>query len=119
MDLLWPGGTGMNTHLCEPMSTQRATDRDQDADARGGTPLIPVQVQSMLNECLVRQLPGPEDMPLVQSKMAADDTVKAYQIDVDTKDRIVTLSGEADRAVLLARESAGVKRVVSNLDVGR
>ena len=32
----------------------------------------------------------------VKSKLAADDTVKAYQIDVDTKDKVVTLSGNVD-----------------------
>src|SRR5215203_5411357 len=54
----------------------------------------------------------------VKSKLAADDTVKAYRIDVDTKDRVVTLSGEVDtavakaRAVELARGVDGVRDVV-------
>src|SRR5688572_17257624 len=54
----------------------------------------------------------------VKSKFAADDTVKAYRIDVDTKDRVVTLSGEVDnaaakaRAVELARTVEGVREVV-------
>ena len=34
----------------------------------------------------------------VKSKLAADDTVKAYQIDVDTKEKVVTLSGNVDSA---------------------
>ena len=56
----------------------------------------------------------------VKSKFAADDTVKAYRIDVDTKDRVVTLSGEVDnaaakaRAVELARGVEGVREVVDN-----
>ena len=56
----------------------------------------------------------------VKSKFAADDTVKAYRIDVDTKDRVVTLSGEVDnaaakaRAVELARGTDGVKDVIDN-----
>ena len=56
----------------------------------------------------------------VKSKFAADDTVKAYRIDVDTKDRVVTLSGEVDnaaakaRAVELARGVEGVRDVVDN-----
>jgi hyperosmotically inducible periplasmic protein len=59
----------------------------------------------------------------VKSKLAADDTVKAYQIDVDTKDRIVTLSGTVetaaarDQAVLIARQSDGVRDVVDRLAV--
>ena len=54
----------------------------------------------------------------VKSKLAADDTVKAYRIDVDTKDRVVTLSGEVDnaaakaRAVELAKGVEGVRDVV-------
>jgi hyperosmotically inducible protein len=59
----------------------------------------------------------------VKSKMAADDTVKAYLIDVDTKSRVVTLNGKVDnarartRAVELARATEGVADVVDNLTV--
>jgi hyperosmotically inducible periplasmic protein len=59
----------------------------------------------------------------VKSKLAADDTVKAYQIDVDTNDHVVTLSGNVEsaaakeQAVRLARETDGVKDVVVNIMV--
>jgi len=59
----------------------------------------------------------------VKSKFAADDTVKAYQIDVDTKDKVVTLSGNVDsqaakdQAVALARGTEGVADVVDNITV--
>jgi hyperosmotically inducible protein len=59
----------------------------------------------------------------VKSKFAADDVVKAYRIDVDTKDHVVTLSGAVDtpaaraRAVELARGTEGVKDVVDRLTV--
>ncbi|HUF23727.1 MAG TPA: BON domain-containing protein [Vicinamibacterales bacterium] len=59
----------------------------------------------------------------VKSKFAADDTVKASQIDVDTKDGVVTLSGAVesqmvkDRAVQLARETGGVTSVDDRLTV--
>jgi hyperosmotically inducible periplasmic protein len=59
----------------------------------------------------------------VKSKLAADDTVKAYQIDVDTSGGVVTLSGAVqtqaakDRAVQLARETDGVARVEDRLTV--
>ncbi|HEY3174101.1 MAG TPA: BON domain-containing protein [Thermoanaerobaculia bacterium] len=59
----------------------------------------------------------------VKSKLAADDTVKAYQIDVDTKDKVVTLSGTVDspaakdQAVALARGTEGVADVVDNITV--
>lgn len=59
----------------------------------------------------------------VKSRLAADDTVKAYQIDVDTQDRVVTLTGTVetsaakDQAVLLARQTEGVRDVVDRLSV--
>lgn len=59
----------------------------------------------------------------VKSKLAADDTVKAYRIDVDTKDRVVTLSGEVDnaaakaRAIELARGVDGVRDVVDKTSI--
>jgi osmotically-inducible protein OsmY len=59
----------------------------------------------------------------VKSKLAADDTVKAYRIDVDTRDRVVTLTGNVDtsaarqRAVEIARTTDGVNNVVDNLTV--
>jgi hyperosmotically inducible periplasmic protein len=59
----------------------------------------------------------------VKTKLAADDTVKAYQIDVDTSNRVVTLSGAVettaakDQAVMLARQTDGVRDVVDHLTV--
>jgi len=59
----------------------------------------------------------------VKSKFAADDTVKAYQIDVDTNGRVVTLSGTVetaaakDQAVTLARQTDGVRDVVDHIAV--
>lgn len=59
----------------------------------------------------------------VKSKIAADDTVKSYRIDVDTKDRVVTLSGAVDtaearsRAMEIARNTDGVRDVVDQLVV--
>jgi osmotically-inducible protein OsmY len=59
----------------------------------------------------------------VKTKLAADDVVKAYRIDVDTKDRVVTLTGAVDtsgareRAVQIARATDGVNNVVDNLTV--
>ena len=59
----------------------------------------------------------------IKSKMALDDHVSATAIDVDTDDDVVTLSGtvrstaEHDRAVQLARDTEGVKRVIDRLHV--
>ena len=56
-----------------------------------------------------------------KSKMALDDMVKARTINVDTTGSVVTLSGTVessqDRAVRLARETAGVTNVVDKLQV--
>jgi hyperosmotically inducible protein len=60
----------------------------------------------------------------VKSRLAADDTVLAYEIDVDTSGRVVTLSGEVqttvakDQALKIARETDGVREVVDKLTVG-
>jgi hyperosmotically inducible periplasmic protein len=59
----------------------------------------------------------------VKSKLAADDTVKAYEIDVDTADKVVTLSGMVatsaakDQAVTIARGTNGVRDVVDHITV--
>jgi len=61
----------------------------------------------------------------VKSKMAADDTVKAYKVDVDTQNKVVTLSGEVDtqaqreHAVLIARNTKGVSDVIDQLRVSQ
>ena len=60
----------------------------------------------------------------VKAKFIADPAVKALKIDVDTSDGVVTLNGtvssqaEASRAMMLARNTSGVKRVVNHLKVG-
>jgi hyperosmotically inducible periplasmic protein len=59
----------------------------------------------------------------IKAKMALDDTVKALDINVDTRDGAVTLRGtvrssaERDRALQLARETVGVRRVVDQLTI--
>ena len=61
----------------------------------------------------------------IKSKMALDDLVQARAIDVTTANHVVTLSGtvrsaaEHDRAMQLAKETAGVTRVVDRLAGGR
>ena len=59
----------------------------------------------------------------IKAKMALDDTVKALDINVDTRDGAVTLRGkvrsaaERDRALQLARETNGVRRVIDQLTI--
>ena len=59
----------------------------------------------------------------VKMKFAADKTVDASKIDVDTKDNLVTLTGTvnskaaADKAVALAKSVEGVKGVTPHLTI--
>src|SRR5882724_3715290 len=59
----------------------------------------------------------------IKAKMVLDDNIRARAIDVSTNDTTVTLSGtvrsvdEHDRAVRLARETAGVTRIVDQLRI--
>ena len=59
----------------------------------------------------------------VKSKLAADDMVKAYKVDVDTHEKVVTLSGEVEtdaqrtHAVTIARNTDGVADVIDQLRV--
>ena len=61
----------------------------------------------------------------IKSKMALDDYVEARDINVDTSNAIVTLTGDVgsveqrDRALRLARETEGVTKVVDRLRVRR
>jgi hyperosmotically inducible protein len=60
----------------------------------------------------------------VKTKLAADDSVKASEINVDTHDHVVTLNGtvasnaEKERAALIARNTKGVTDVVDDIAVG-
>jgi osmotically-inducible protein OsmY len=59
----------------------------------------------------------------VKAKFAKDDIVKAYQIDVDTSNRVVTLKGTVqttaakEQAVALATQTEGVRDVVDQIVV--
>ena len=59
----------------------------------------------------------------VKTKMAADDTVKAYQINVDTRNGVVTLKGDVEttaakqQALQIARTTEGVRDVIDQIQV--
>jgi hypothetical protein len=59
----------------------------------------------------------------VKAKFAQDDLVKSHEIDVTTRERVVTLSGEVEsvqakqQAIRLARETEGVDEVIDELRV--
>ena len=60
----------------------------------------------------------------VKAKFAADPEVSAIDIDVDTNEGVVTLSGRVEtadqsrEAAKLAADTDGVRRVINNLSVG-
>ena len=59
----------------------------------------------------------------VKAKFAADDVVKAYKVEVDTRDHVVYLSGDVENeavrehAVRIAKDTDGVRDVVDELRV--
>ena len=101
----------------QPSAPAVDTQRAREAGAKVGEAVATgaVQAQQALNEGSLTAK--------IKSKMALDDTVKALSIDVDTKGTEVTLSGsvnstaERDRAIQLARETAGVTRVHDRLQI--
>lgn len=92
----------------DPQDGRDLGDRAGDATNRAGAAVSDAAVTSA-----------------VKAKFLADTTVSGLKIDVDTKSGVVVLNGtvasraEADRAVMLARETDGVDQVVDNLKVGR
>jgi hyperosmotically inducible protein len=65
----------------------------------------------------------PDITTALEAKLAQDDTVKAYQIDVDTSNGVVTLSGAVENgaakahAVMLARQTGGVRDVMDQITI--
>ena len=61
----------------------------------------------------------------IKAKMALDDSVRSRSIDVSTTGSVVTLSGtvrsveEHSRALALARDTAGITKVIDHLTVDR
>jgi hypothetical protein len=59
----------------------------------------------------------------VKARLAADEFVQAYQVDVDTSNRVVTLRGDVqteaqkEHVVLIALETDGVRDVIDQLRV--
>ena len=110
--------SGVETPVsAQPSPPAVDTQRAREAGAKVGEAVATgaVQAQQVLNEGSLTAK--------IKSKMALDDTVKALGVDVDTNGTEVTLSGsvnsaaERDRAIQLARETAGVTRVHDRLRI--
>lgn len=106
-----------------------AAARAEEAGERAGEALGEAgeRLEEAAAELERRAGPVAEDAALtaqVKAKLAADPEVAAVHIDVDTLDRVVTLSGRVasaavrDEAEKLARGTDGVRAVVNNLVVG-
>jgi hyperosmotically inducible periplasmic protein len=91
--------------------------RERGAEMGEKVAVATAGVQSALSEA--------EVTARIKAKMALDEAVKARAIDVTTNGTTVTLTGtvgtraERDRALALARETAGVTQVVDGLRIAR
>jgi len=92
-----------------------AAARDAGATARDKT--------SQAADATMRAIEDGRLTTKIKAKMALDDSVKALDLNVDTKDTIVTVTGEVrseaerQRALTLARETAGVTKVIDQVRV--
>jgi hyperosmotically inducible periplasmic protein len=113
----WTGASWLNA--ASPASaggtTGTATERARERGAELGAKVAVAaeEVGNTMGEAAISAK--------IKAKMALDDSVKARSVDVSTTGTTVTLTGtvrsvtEHDRTIALARETAGVKRVVDHL----
>jgi hyperosmotically inducible protein len=105
----WPKRTEPQTQTSDTIA--RARERGAEIGEKAGQ--AAAKVEETVNEAALSAK--------IKAKMALDDTVKARAIDVTTHGTTVTLRGtvdsraERDRAMSLARETAGVTNVVDDL----
>jgi len=97
------------------VNTERARERAAEIGEKAAQASVKVQ-ETMAEAGITTK---------IKAKMALDDTVKARTIDVSTSGSVVTLSGtvrsvaEHDKAIALARETAGISQVVDHLSIAR
>ena len=110
------GGNGVDTPIsAEPARPAVDTAKARETGAKVGEAVATgaAQAQQVLNDGSLTAK--------IKSKMALDDTVKALSIDIDTNGSEVTLTGtvnsaaEKEKALQLARETAGVTAVHDRL----
>ena len=107
--LSYPAGPGLDADAAR----KRGDELTKDAAQKAGE--AATKIEQAVGEGAVTAK--------IKSKMALDDHVKARAIDVDTSGTVVTLSGvvqsadERERAVRLARDTAGVTQVIDKLEV--
>jgi osmotically-inducible protein OsmY len=120
----WASHAAPGTSASSPLSTvgtsgaiNTAKARERGAEVAGKAAEATAKVQESVAEAAITTK--------IKAKMALDDHVSARAIDVTTNGTTVTLEGKAgsseerERAVTLARETAGVTRVIDQLIVAR
>lgn len=114
----WRGGVPLpvtSVGPTGPVDTQKARERGAELGEKAA--IATQKVKDTAHDATITTK--------IKAKMALDDSVKGRAIDVSTDGSTVTLSGtvgsraEHDRAVALARETAGVATVIDRLVVGR
>lgn len=77
------------------------------------------------NQSIGEQIDDATITAKIKAKLAGDPEVNALNVDVDTQDRVVRLSGTVEKetarreAAKIARRTRGVKRVENDLEIGR
>jgi hypothetical protein len=121
----WPAAGSLNRARTGPESpavrpgesTNTERVRERAADLGEKAAVATKKIQENLSEAGMTTK--------IKAKMALDDSLKSGAIDVSTEGSTVTVSGTVpstaahDRAIALARETAGVSVVVDHLDVVR
>jgi hyperosmotically inducible protein len=123
----WPGGwpfggarTGPASSGAGTINTERARERaaeigERAADLGEKAAVATKKIQETVSEAGLTTK--------IKAKMALDDTLKSRAIDVSTEGSTVTVSGTVptaaarDRALALARETAGVSVVIDRLEI--
>jgi osmotically-inducible protein OsmY len=112
------GTTGSTAEIDQP----RATAGIDESRARQAGAEVGEKVAIGVNDAQ-RALANGAVTAKIKSKMALDDAIEAWRINVDTNGSVVTLSGnvrsssEHARALQLARETEGVTSVVDRIAV--
>ena len=117
----WTGSRVHSTESAHPVAGASGVDvdraRERGAEIGEKAAVASRKVEDAMGEAALTTK--------IKAKMALDDTVKARAIDVTTSGSTVTISGtvdstvERDRAVTLARETAGVSQVVDHMTIRR
>ena len=124
----WGGGGTLRTEVPIEVGTAGEKARAAGSEVADRTAAAAEVAREKTGEAAVRARKAFGEGSLtakIKAKMALDDHVKALDLNVDTVGTVVTVSGivnneaERDRALHLARDTAGVTQVVDKLQIRR